>query len=217
MYIKQLSIVVAIDGPAASGKGTIAKLLSTKLNLPYLDTGTLYREVAFRAIQLSVDPNDEERLAQIAVGVKPGLINSLLIRTSRVSNIVPQISSSPKVRKALLRVQRDFASQSGGAILDGRDIGTVVFPKADVKLFVTASEPTRANRRLKELLTRGEKTTYEQVQKDIRNRDIADQNRVESPLTPASDAYVLDTSGLTIEEAVNKALRIINDKVNPAR
>jgi CMP/dCMP kinase len=205
-------VVIAVDGPAASGKGTIARGLARHYNLPHMDTGLLYRAVAlnlwrwggdpsseFEALRacdmLSIDPDDEE------------------LRSEPVSRIASSISAYPSVRTALLDRQRQFASQPAGAVLDGRDIGTIVAPGADAKLFVTASAEIRAQRRVRELLERGMPAHYEDVLLDIRTRDERDSSRAVAPLRQASDAILLDSSDLTPEQAVAEAVRLVDERL----
>lgn len=205
-------MVIAVDGPAASGKGTIARGLAQRYGLPHMDTGLLYRAVAlnlwrwggdpsseFEALRacdvLSIDPADEE------------------LRSEPVSRIASSISAYPSVRTALLERQKQFAGQPGGAVLDGRDIGTIIAPDADVKLFVTASAEVRAQRRVRELLGRGMPAHYEDVLLDIRARDERDTNRPVAPLRQASDAILLDTSGLTADEAIAEAIRLVAERL----
>jgi CMP/dCMP kinase len=208
-------LVVAVDGPAASGKGTIARAIARHFGLPHMDTGLLYRAVAlnlwrwggdpsseFEALRacdmLSIDPQDEE------------------LRSEPVSRIASSISAYPSVRAALLERQQDFARTPGGAVLDGRDIGTVIAPDADVKFFVTASDEVRAQRRVRELLQRGLPAHYDDVLADIRARDERDSGREVAPLKQAPDALLLDTTELTVEEAVAEALRLVEEKLASA-
>jgi cytidylate kinase len=212
---KSGAIVIAVDGPAASGKGTIARALARHFGLPHMDTGLLYRAVAlnlwrwggdpsseFEALRacdmLSIDPADEE------------------LRSEPVSKIASAISAYPSVRTALRDRQQEFAGQPGGAVLDGRDIGTVIAPNANVKLFVTASSEVRAQRRVRELLERGMAAHYEDVLADIRARDERDSHRAVAPLKQAPDALLLDTSELDIEEAKAEAIRLVGDRLAAA-
>jgi cytidylate kinase len=204
--------VIAVDGPAASGKGTIARALAEHFGLPHMDTGLLYRAVAlnlwrwggdpaseFEALRaadmLSIDPDDEE------------------LRSEPVSRIASSVSAYPSVRAALLKRQQDFAGQPGGAVLDGRDIGTVIAPDADVKLFVSASPEVRAQRRVRELLERGMPAHYEDVLSDIRSRDARDTGRDVAPLKPALDAIILDTSDLDRKAAIAAAVRLVQERL----
>ncbi len=204
--------VIAVDGPAASGKGTIARALARHFGLPHMDTGMLYRAVAlnlwrwggdmgneFEALRAcdvaSVDPEDPE------------------LRTEAVSSIASRVSAYPSVRTALLDRQRQFAGQPGGAVLDGRDIGTVVAPEADAKLFVTASAEIRAQRRVRELLGRGLPAHYDDVLIDIRARDERDMSRATAPLAQAADALLLDTSELDVDGAIAEAIRLVEERL----
>jgi cytidylate kinase len=207
------SIVIAVDGPAASGKGTIARALAERLSLPHMDTGLLYRAVALNLWRWGGDPASEfEALRACAeLGFDPA---DPELRSEPVSQIASAISAYPSVRAALLERQQDFARQAGGAVLDGRDIGTVVAPHADVKLFVTASPEVRAERRVRELLERGMPGHYQDVLADIRVRDERDSHREFAPLKQAPDALVLDTSNLSVEEAEAEALRLVEQTVD---
>jgi len=208
-------MIIAVDGPAASGKGTIARALAGHYGLPHMDTGLLYRAVAlnlwrwggdpaseFEALRacdmLSIDPEDEE------------------LRSEPVSRIASAVTAYPAVRAALLERQQAFASQPGGAVLDGRDIGTVIAPNADVKLFVTASPEVRAERRARELETRGMPAHYDEVLADIRARDERDSERATAPLKPAADAIILDTSNLDAESAVAAAIHLTEERLGTA-
>jgi len=208
-------MIIAVDGPAASGKGTIARALAQHYGLPHMDTGVLYRAVAlslwrwggdpaseFEALRacdmLNIDPDDDE------------------LRSEPVSRIASSISAYPAVRAALLERQQDFAEQAGGAVLDGRDIGTVIAPQADVKLFVTASPQVRAERRTRELETRGMPAHFDEVLADIQARDERDSGRETAPLRPADDAVLLDTSNLDPKAAVAEAIRLVESHLAKA-
>lgn len=199
--------VIAVDGPAASGKGTIARALAKHFGLPHMDTGLLYRAVALNLWRWGGDPaNEFEALRACGeLGFDP---DDPELRSEPVSQFASAISIYPSVRTALLQRQQDFARQSGGAVLDGRDIGTVIAPEADVKLFVTASPEVRAERRLKELEGRGMHTHYDDVLADIHARDERDSSRDIAPLRPASDAILLDTSAFDVDEAIAEAIRL---------
>jgi cytidylate kinase len=200
--------VIAVDGPAASGKGTIARALAGHFGLPHMDTGLLYRAVALNLWRWGGDPASEfEALrASETLNLDP---DDQELRSEPVSRIASSISAYPSVRAALLKRQQDFASQPGGAVLDGRDIGTVIAPDADVKLFVTASPEVRAQRRVRELLERGMPGHYEDVLADIRSRDARDSTRPVAPLKPAPDASILDTSDLDREAAIAEAIGLV--------
>jgi len=200
--------VIAVDGPAASGKGTIARALANHFGLPHMDTGLLYRAVALKLWRWGGDPNIEFEALRTCddLGFDP---DDEELRSEPVSRIASKVSSYSSVREALLQRQRDFAEQEGGAVLDGRDIGTVIAPDADAKLFVTASAEVRAQRRVRELLERGMPGHYDDVLLDIRSRDERDSNRVIAPLRQADDADLLDTSELDIDQSIEEAIRLV--------
>ena len=205
--------VIAVDGPAASGKGTIARALAKHFGLPHMDTGLLYRAVALKLWRWGGDPANEFEALRACdeLGFDP---DDEELRSEPVSRIASKVSSYSSVRDALLQRQRDFAGQEGGAVLDGRDIGTIIAPDADVKLFVTASAEVRAQRRVRELLERGMPGHYEDVLLDIRARDERDTNRPVAPLRQAHDAVLLDTSELGIDEAIAEAIRLVSERVH---
>jgi cytidylate kinase len=206
------AVVIAVDGPAASGKGTIARALARHFGLPLMDTGLLYRAVALNLWRWGGDPADEfEALRACSeLGFDP---DDPELRSEPVSAIASRISVYPSVRAALLDRQQDFARQDGGAVLDGRDIGTVIAPGAEVKLFVTASPEVRAQRRLKQLEERGMRAHYDDVLADIHARDERDSSRETAPLKPAPDAIVLDTSALDVDAATAEALRLAEQRL----
>jgi cytidylate kinase len=205
-------ILIAVDGPAASGKGTIARALAAHFGLPHMDTGMLYRAVALNLWRWGGDPGNEfEALRACDVAsVDP---TDPELRSEAVSSIASRISTYPSVRAALLERQQEFAGQPGGAVLDGRDIGTVIAPDADAKLFVTASAEIRAQRRVRELLERGMPAHYDDVLVDIRARDERDSGRDSAPLYQADDAALLDTSDMTVAEAVAEAIRLVEGQL----
>jgi cytidylate kinase len=205
-------LVIAVDGPAASGKGTIARALARHFGLPHMDTGLLYRAVALKLWRWGGDPSNEfEALRACAdLGFDP---DDEELRSEPVSRIASKVSSYPSVREALLERQRDFAAQEAGAVLDGRDIGTIIAPDADVKLFVTASPEVRAQRRVRELLERGMPGHYDDVLLDIRARDERDTHREIAPLRQADDAILLDTSELGVDEAIAEAIRLVESRL----
>lgn len=209
-------LLIAVDGPAASGKGTIARALAEHYGLPHMDTGLLYRAVALNLWRWGGDPANEFEALRACddLGLDP---DDPELRTEPVSRIASKVSSYRSVREALLDRQRAFAVQDGGAVLDGRDIGTVVAPDANAKLFVTATPEVRAQRRVRELLERGMPAHYEDVLLDIRSRDERDTTREVAPLRQADDADLLDTSGLDIEDAIAKAVQIVDARVRAAR
>ena len=204
--------MIAVDGPAASGKGTIARALAKHFGLPHMDTGLLYRAVALNLWRWGGDASSEFEALRACddLGFDP---DDPELRSEPVSRIASRISTYKTVRDALLERQRDFASQEGGAVLDGRDIGTVIAPRADAKLFVTARAEVRAQRRVRELLERGMPGHYEDVLLDIRARDERDATRKVAPLRQAVDALLLDTSGLDIDAAVAEAIRLIEQRL----
>ena len=205
--------VIAVDGPAASGKGTIARALARHFGLPHMDTGLLYRAVALKLWRWGGDAGNEFEALRACddLGFDP---DDPELRSEPVSKIASIISSYPSVRTALFKRQRDFARQDGGAVLDGRDIGTVIAPDAEVKLFVAASPEVRAQRRVKELEKRGMRAHYDDVLVDIHARDERDSHRAVAPLKPAPDAIILDTSELDVAEAVAEAIRLVETKLS---
>jgi cytidylate kinase len=204
-------LVIAVDGPAASGKGTIARALAAHFGLPHMDTGLLYRAVALNLWRWGGDPGNEFEALRACdnLGLDP---EDQELRSEPVSKIASRVSSYPSIRAALLERQQDFARQPGGAVLDGRDIGTVIAPDAGVKLFVTASPEVRAQRRMRELMERGMPTHYDDVLIDIRARDERDSTRDVAPLVQAEDAILLDTSTLDANEAIAEAIRLVTER-----
>jgi cytidylate kinase len=205
-------LVIAVDGPAASGKGTVARALAARFGLPHLDTGTLYRAVALNLLRWGGDPDSEFAALRACDGIA-GLADDPELRTETVGGLASRISAYPAVREALLLRQRDFAGQPGGAVLDGRDIGTVIAPDASAKLFVTASADARAERRLKELEERGLTAHLDDVLLDIHARDERDSHRATAPLARADDAVLLDTTGLDRDAAVAEAIRLVEQRL----
>jgi cytidylate kinase len=204
-----MGFVVAIDGPAASGKGTIAVRLGRALGLPVLDTGLLYRAVGVLVLRAGRDPDDEVAALAAANTIDSAILEDLDLRTDAAAEAASRIAVHACVRKALLAYQRAFAAREPGAILDGRDIGSVVAPRAAAKLFVTASAEARARRRWAELAARGDKVSYEETLVDIRRRDDRDQGRAAAPMSVAADAVLLDTTDLSIDRAFDAARRIV--------
>ena len=202
------SFVVAGDGPAASGKGTIAKGLGEAFGLPVLDTGLLYRCVGMTVKAAGGDLDDEDAAQAAAVLLTADLLEDPRLRTREAGEAASRVAVHPRVRDALWEFQRTFARQEGGAILDGRDIGTVIVPDAPAKLYVTASPDVRAERRWKQLRAGGETVSLADVLADIRKRDARDGGRDAAPMKPAPDAVLLDTSEMTIEAAADAARRI---------
>ena len=201
-------MIIAVDGPAASGKGTIAKALARHYALPHLDTGLLYRAVAATVMRLELDPEIEAD-AVAACDFDELTLADPRLRDDDVGQVASVVSAHPLVRAALLQRQKRFAHQEGGAVLDGRDIGTVIAPDALAKLFVRATPTIRAQRRHAELKGRGSPVSFDQVLADIRVRDERDSARSAAPLVPAADAVLLDTSFLSIEAAVAKAIGLV--------
>jgi cytidylate kinase len=197
-------MIVAVDGPAASGKGTIAKALARRFGLPHMDTGLLYRAVALNLLKWDGDP-ESEFAAVRACDFSQMDFDDPELRTEAVGGIASRISAYPLVREALVERQRAFANQPGGAVLDGRDIGTVIAPEAKVKLFVTATPEVRARRRYEELARAGSNVHFEDVLADIRARDDRDSHRAAAPLVKADDAVLIDTSEMGIEQAIEAA------------
>src|SRR5687768_16245938 len=201
-------MIIAVDGPTASGKGTIAKALAAHFGLPHLDTGLLYRAVGRQVFLDGGDPDDAgEALA--ATTFRDGLLLDPELRSEDTVGLASRVSVHPSVRQALYERQRVFATQPGGAVLDGRDIGTVIAPDANIKLFVTASVEARALRRWKEMQARGETRTLAEIEADLKRRDERDRTRAEAPLPAAEDAVVLDTSALGPQEAVAAAIAVV--------
>jgi cytidylate kinase len=201
-------MIIAVDGPAASGKGTIARALARHYNLPHLDTGLLYRAVAATVLREGLDPAKEAD-AVAACSFDDALLADPVLRTDDTGQIASIVSAHPLVRAALLARQKRFAQQPGGALLDGRDIGTVIAPDAEVKLFVKATPMIRAQRRHLELRKNGINVSLDKVLADIRARDDRDSKRSEAPLAQAPDAVTLDTSFLSIDAAVQRAIEIV--------
>jgi len=206
------ALLIAVDGPAASGKGTIARALAQHYGLPHMDTGLLYRAVALNLWRWGGDPGNEFEALRACheLGFDH---DDPELRTEPVSQIASAVSAYPVVRAALLERQQDFAGQEGGAVLDGRDIGTVIAPDANVKLFVTATPEVRARRRMGELMARGMPAHYEDVLSDIRVRDARDSQRDVAPLKAADDAILLDTTELDIDAAVAEAIRLVEERI----
>lgn len=205
-------MIIAVDGPAASGKGTIARALASRFGLPHLDTGLLYRAVALNLLRWGGDP-DSEFAAARAADFSQIDFGDPELKSETVGGLASRISVYPLVREALLERQRSFATQDGGAVLDGRDIGTVIVPDADVKLFVTASPEVRARRRCEELLRLGRHAHYDDVLVDIQARDARDSHRSAAPLLQAEDAILLDTSEMGIDAAVQRAVALVEAQV----
>lgn len=221
-------IKIAIDGPSGSGKSTLAKALAKRMGYVYVDTGALYRSIALYMLDNGVDITDNKAvvgaLCKVSLEMKhdqSGTQHVFLngedvggrIRTSEVSAAASKVSAIPEVRAFLLDTQRNMAKVTN-VIMDGRDIGTVIFPNAEVKIFLTAGNYARAERRYKELIEKGEDITLEKVLADMESRDVNDRTRKEAPAVPAEDAVFLDNSGLSVEDTVYAALKIIKDKID---
>ncbi|MFC5506857.1 MULTISPECIES: (d)CMP kinase [Hyphomicrobiales] len=210
MSASPAGLVIAVDGPAASGKGTLARRLSAHYGLPYLDTGLLYRMVARAMLEAGHDIRDAAAAGEIVSRFDQGAFDEDTLRGREIGEAASVVAAMPAVRSGLIERQRRFAGQPGGAVLDGRDIGTVICPQARAKLFVTATPEVRAARRHKELAGRGEEATFDNILADIRRRDARDSGRSDAPLKAADDAVILDTSALTIEEALAAAIAIVD-------
>ncbi len=206
-------MIIAIDGPAASGKGTLAKRIADHFGYPCLDTGLLYRAVARDVLAAGGDLEDEAAAASAARSLVFASLDDPGLRLPGVGDKASIVAKFPSVRAALLKFQRDFAAKPPGAVLDGRDIGTVVCPNADVKLFVTADVAIRARRRHSELSAKGEAVSYERVLEVIRGRDARDAGRADAPMKMAADALLLDTSNLAIDSAFDAAIGLIKRTV----
>jgi len=204
-----LGFVITVDGPAASGKGTIAGGLGRHYGLPVLDSGLLYRAVGVLLQRAGGDLDDEAAAARTAAGLTAAQLADPEFRTRGAGEAASRVAVHPKVREVLLALQRDFAAQPGGAVLDGRDMGTVICPQAPAKLYVTATPEVRAERRWRQLTGQGEAVSLDEVLADIRRRDERDAGRAAAPMRPAPDAVLLDTSEMTIDQAADAARRIV--------
>jgi cytidylate kinase len=209
--------VIAIDGPAGSGKSTVARAVAERLGLEYLDTGAMYRSVAFAAMRRGIDPDDGEPVSRLAramdleVGERvlvEGVDATIEIRSPEVTRAVSAVAANPAVRHELVQRQREWAEAHGGGVIEGRDIGTVVFPDADLKVYLTADDAERAGRRSKEMLD----MHYDKVAADIARRDHADSTRAASPLAAAGDAVQVDTTGRSIDEVVDRVLALLDGR-----
>lgn len=219
-------IIIAIDGPAASGKGTLARNLAEKLNLAHMDTGALYRAVAFEISKTGLSVRDKKDAIAAAKALRKkiesaqrpaDILGRPVLREDRFGRDASVIAVIPEIREILADLQKDFARAPGegfaGAVLDGRDIGTVICPEADIKLYIVADTEIRAQRRMKELQSKGISVTYDAVLDDMRKRDARDEGRKTAPLTPAADAVLLDTTHLLESEALERALEIVRERL----
>ncbi len=204
-------MIIAVDGPTASGKGTISKALAAHYGLPHLDTGLLYRAVGRQCVLAGGNPDDPAD-ALAATTFAEELLNDPELRSEITGGLASRVSIHPSVRQALFERQRSFANQPGGAVLDGRDIGTVIVPEAQIKLFVTASVEARAERRHREMLVQGRDVSLSDIANDLRARDARDTSRKDAPLMAADDAVVLDTSTLDRDAAIASAIQIAQDR-----
>jgi cytidylate kinase len=213
--------VIAVDGPSAAGKGTLARRLAAHYGFAFLDTGLLYRAVGLRLLRAGQDPADAAAAAAAAALVTPAELGDPALRGEDVAQAASKVAAIPAVRQVLLRLQREFAAHppvlaggkpAAGIVIDGRDIGTVVCPAADVKIFVTASPEERARRRHKELLDRGENAIYARVLQDMKDRDSRDSGRAVSPLVPAADALVIDSTALDADAAFAAAVALVDER-----
>lgn len=205
-------MIIAVDGPTASGKGTIAKALASHFGLPHLDTGLLYRAVGWQVKLNGGDPDNEDDAVN-ATGFHDSLLDNPELRSEAVGGYASRVSIHPAVRKALFDRQRAFATQPGGAVLDGRDIGTVIAPEAEVKLFITASTPARAERRYRELRDAGREVELEEILAALERRDERDKNRKDAPLTVADDAFVIDTTEFDKDESISVAIGAVQEAI----
>lgn len=207
-----MTFIIAIDGPAASGKGTLARRLAAHFGFHHLDSGLTYRAVGHALLEAGL-PLDREELAEIvAENIDLAGLDPEVLSAHEIGNAASKIAVMPKVRKILVEMQRKFAGRSPGVVLDGRDIGTVVCPDADVKLYVTASPETRAKRRFDEIASKGGEVGCDEILADIIKRDERDMGRKDSPLKPAADAHLLDTTEMGIETAFQAALDLVEAK-----
>ncbi|MDG6897102.1 cytidylate kinase [Actinobacillus delphinicola] len=222
-----MTIIITVDGPSGAGKGTLCYALAENFNYQLLDSGAIYRVCGLAALQQNIHLDDEEALTALAKGLdlrfcpQDGEVNAFLgdenvskkIRTQEVAEAASKVAAYPGVRAALLQLQRDFA-KGNGLIADGRDMGTVVFPNAQIKLFLDASAEERAKRRYKQLQSKGINGNFAQILTEIQERDFRDRNRAVAPLKPAEDALLLDSTTLSIDEVIQQALSFIQQKLS---
>ncbi len=208
-----MQFTVAIDGPAAAGKGTIGRAVAQEFGFAHLDTGLLYRAVAVKAMHRGRGVIDPVMATALAEKLTEKDLQRPDLRSTLASRAASKVAAVPEVRQALLEFQRRFARREGGAVLDGRDIATVICPEAEVKLFVTADDRTRAERRHKELTGKGGRASIEQVLADLESRDRRDRERADAPMMQAPDAVLLDTTRMSIDEAVSKAVKLVRERL----
>ena len=201
--------IIAIDGPAASGKGTLARRLAAHFNLPHLDTGLTYRAVGHALMQVGLPLDDEDLASEVAANLDLGSLNKDVLSSHEIGEAASKVAVMSKVRSVLVDAQRKFANSGSGAVLDGRDIGTVVCPDADIKLYITASTEVRAHRRFDEIVNKGGVADLGEISADIQRRDARDMGRADSPLKPAADAHLIDTTKMDIETAFRTALDLV--------
>jgi len=204
------SFVVAIDGPAASGKGTLARRIAIHYGMPHLDTGLTYRAVAKALLDQRLPLDDEAIAADVALNLNLHDMDKAVLSAHTIGEAASKVAVMPAVRRALVEAQRSFANALPSSVLDGRDIGTVVCPQAQIKLFVTASPEVRAQRRFDEIIAKGGTADFDDILADLKKRDERDMNRTDSPLRPAEDAHLLDTSKMSIEAAFLAAKKLID-------
>jgi CMP/dCMP kinase len=203
------NLIVAIDGPSASGKGTIAKLLADKLNIKYMPTGNMYRAIAKRVLANQIDIDDVKSILQIASQIKLHDLYESDLNNEVIGSAASKIASLPEIRKEMYDFQRNFALNEGKAILEGRDIGTVIYPEAEFKFFITASPEVRAQRRYKELQEKGFQVIYNEVVEDMKLRDLRDTQREDAPLKAAKDSVIIDTTNMNIEQVITYIMNIL--------
>lgn len=208
-----MALVIAIDGPAASGKGTVAKRLARHLSIAYLDTGSIYRAIGYNILQEGHNPEDKKVAIQAAKDLSPGDLKTEHLYDEGVGAAASIISAIPRVRELLVQFQRDFSKNPEGAVLDGRDIGTVICPNADFKFYITADINARANRRFKQLQSKGNPVIYDDVLQDLQKRDERDSKRTVAPLKPAEDAIYIDTTDMNEDEVFAKILAFVESSV----
>lgn len=207
-------MIIAIDGPAAAGKGTLSRLIAAHYGFHHLDTGLTYRATAKALIDAGLPLNDETVAAKVALDLDLGALDRSVLSRHEIGEAASKVAVMPSVRRALVEAQRGFSRREPGTVLDGRDIGTVVCPQAPVKLYVTASPEVRARRRYDEIVAAGDGADFATVLAEVRKRDDRDMNRADSPLKPAADAHLLDTSEMSIEAAFQAARTIIDGALN---